>query len=88
MRNLMSIMALPGYIVEFTRTSDGFYLARAEGDIGFNVWLGKPNAGSIGKEHSAKSWQRLSFGARKQVVRCARARGVALRVFLPRGVAQ
>ncbi len=88
MRNLMSIMALPGYLVEFTRTSDGFYLARAEGDIGFNVWLGKPNPGRIGKEHSAKSWQRLSFGAQRQVIRCARAKGVVLRVFLPKGVAQ
>jgi len=33
-----------GQYAEITRTSDGFFLGRAHGDIGFNVFLGKPSS--------------------------------------------
>ena len=32
-----------GMYAEITQTSDGFFLGRAHGDCGFNVFLGKPS---------------------------------------------
>ncbi|MCK4448477.1 MAG: hypothetical protein KAW56_15525 [Candidatus Marinimicrobia bacterium] len=33
-----------GQYAEITRTSDGFFLGRLEGDCGFNSFLGKPSS--------------------------------------------
>ena len=40
---LIRLMNLrPTGAVDVCRTSDGFYMGRAEGDMGYNMFLGKP----------------------------------------------
>jgi len=38
-----------GRFAEVTETSDGFFLAREHGDIGFNQFLGKPSDAARGR---------------------------------------
>jgi hypothetical protein len=85
--HLLQVMALPAPFVDVTVTTDGFYLARVRGDVGFNRFLGRPNPGpDVGQVYARGVWQSLDVGERRDVVRAARARGVNLRRFLPRRV--
>jgi len=85
MQKLHTLMALPE-VAEITVTSDGFFLARQMGDIGFNLFLGQPNPGEIGREYSAGIWAGFTFAERKAVVRAAHRIGVNLRIFLPKRI--
>jgi len=38
-----------GLYAEITRTSDGFFLGRVEGDIGFNDFLGEPSKEALAR---------------------------------------
>lgn len=54
-----------GQFTEVTETSDGFFLGRAKGDIGFNAFLGKPS--EIAKERTRKVYSKLSPAEKTQV---------------------
>lgn len=87
MKELIRLLNIPDAFraVELMRTSDGFYLARQEGDCGFNLFLGVPSARpGPGREATLQMWAGHSFGQRRRTVRAARAARCELRRFLPR----
>lgn len=85
MRELLQVMNLePLQLVAVMVTSDGFYLGRERGDIGFNAFLGMPRPGSFAVSESWRKFRGLNLAGRKGVVRAARASNVRLRTFLPR----
>ncbi len=72
MNELLKLLALPVslHIVGMTWTSDGFLLARVEGDCGFNLFLGSPSFGpGPGEDYRRSIWNGFGFGARRRVVR-------------------
>jgi hypothetical protein len=54
-----------GEYEEVTETSDGFFLARPKGSIGFDAFLGKPS--EVAKERTRKIYSKLSPAERTQV---------------------
>jgi hypothetical protein len=54
-----------GNLEEVTETSDGFFLGRAKGDIGFNAFLGKPS--DIAKARTRALYGKLSPAEKSQV---------------------
>ena len=66
---MLRLMSLPRHFVGVTRTSDGFYIAQVEGDVGYNAFLGKPqpvHAGP-GLDNALRIWAGLSDEERKAV---------------------
>jgi len=55
-----------GRFAETTMTSDGFFLGRRPGDIGFNEFLGWPSEAAI--ERTRNLFQRLSPESQDRVV--------------------
>ena len=87
MKELMRLMNLPRSFVSFTRTSDGFYLAQELGDIGFNVFLGRPSHHpGFGRDASFSTWRGFTFGQRRRAVCAARRMNMSLRDWLPRQI--
>jgi hypothetical protein len=43
MQNLMRVMNLPPGLHSITVTSDGYVMGMREGDVGYNLFFGKPN---------------------------------------------
>ena len=75
---LMDFLALPSDFVGLTQTSDGFFLAKGWGEIGYNHFLGKP---ALSHEGPGKEWRRamvaqLTFSERKRLVRVLRSCGI------------
>ena len=72
--NLIDLMNLgPLGVTDVVRTSDGFYLGRAPGDIGYNVFIGKPSPPheGPGRERSLALWEGLTVQERNAVrMRC------------------
>ena len=68
--NLMNLNLLG--LADVVRTSDGFYLGRAPGDIGHNVFIGCPNPNEgPGRERSREVWEALTSQERGAVrARC------------------
>jgi hypothetical protein len=63
MENLLKVMAIPTSRYDgVCRTSDGFYMGRERGDIGYNAFLGSPSlrCEGPGYEFRIKAWERLS----------------------------
>jgi len=60
--NLLNLMNLgPLGVADVIRTSDGFYLGQAPGDIGYNVFIGSPSTHEgPGRERSRKVWDALT----------------------------
>lgn len=81
-QGLLSVMHLPPRVVEVTKTSDGMYLAREQGDCGFNFFLGRPNSRPQA-ETVELAWQSFRQNPRG-IVKAARMAGVVLRDFLPK----
>jgi len=85
METLLKVCALPpSQFCEVTRTSDGYYLARAVGDIGLNAFLGRPNPKPkrVTLDRSWGIFRALTLAQRKHLVHLARSRNVILRDFL------
>lgn len=90
METLLRICALSSFFVDIMRTTDGHYLARERGDIGFNAFMGKPNPRPM-ESTLQRAWGifcGLSLSERKGIVRLARAKNVNLRDFLKKGGAR
>lgn len=86
MKDLIRLINLPRNTIEITITRDGYYLGRAEDDIGFNQFFGKPSHHKgIGRDTSIQTWKNFSFSQRKNVIRVAKRVRVKLRNFLPKG---
>ena len=71
--NLINLMCLgPLGVTGVVRTSDGFYIGQAPGDIGYNVFIGKPaQHEGPGREHSRAVWEGLTVQERNLVrIRC------------------
>ena len=72
--NLIDLMNLgPLGVEDVVRTSDGFYLGQAPGDIGYNVFIGKPDPvhEGPGVERSRAVWEGLTVQQRNAVrMRC------------------
>ena len=68
--NLMNLRLLG--IADVIRTSDGFYMGRSPGDIGYNVFIGKPNPNEgPGRRRSRAVWEVLTEHERGAVLaRC------------------
>lgn len=62
---------------DFVVTSDGHFLAQAYGDLGYNIFLGRPSFHpGPGKDQTKAVWSGMSFGERKRFVRSAKAYGL------------
>ena len=82
METLLDLLNLPPTLAEVTVTSDGYYMARADGDCGFNVFLGKPSLHpGPGQDRTRAQWRKLSKSERAGVRKLAAARGVNLATF-------
>lgn len=82
--NLMRLMNFPRTMRERTadicRTSDGCYLRREVGDIGFNHFLGRPagpHAGP-GRDQMLGAWRALTDGEKRGAIAAAVSRGIDL----------
>jgi hypothetical protein len=53
-----------GNFVEVTETSDGFFLGRPKGSIGFDAFLGKPS--EIAKERTNNIYEKLTENEKKE----------------------
>lgn len=74
MTNLLRLMNLPpSRFSGVVRTSDGFYIARENGDIGYNAFLGQPSPlhEGPGLEHTLSVWNSLGKLDRQMVVTLA-----------------
>ena len=70
MENLINLMNLQITGIESViRTSDGFYLGREPGDIGYNMFIGCPSTPhpGPGRDRTQKVWQSLNKQEREQV---------------------
>ena len=63
-----------GRFAEVTLTSDGFFLGRAWGDIGFNHFLGTPSAAAIGRTQTL--FKKLSKDHQAELLRTLHARRI------------
>ena len=76
MGKLMQVMGLGGAPYELEaicRTSDGFYMGQLVGDIGYNVFIGKPAKPhpGPGRDLTLSVWEGLSEQERKQILSLA-----------------
>src|SRR3990167_5095972 len=76
MANLMRLMNLGGHpanLEAVCRTSDGFYMGREAGDIGYNVFIGKPSAphAGPGQDMMLTHWKSLDRTAQIAVIALA-----------------
>ena len=81
MRNLLRLMSVPAdRVAEVTKTSDGFYMARARGDSGFNLFLGRPAPphDGPGRNTMLRHWVAMTEPERRLVVALAQAKGIDL----------
>lgn len=71
-RNLLDLMNLQRF-AGVVKTSDGYYIARANGDLGYNDFLGRPTAPHPGPGRDAmlRIWNSLSHEERMAVYRLA-----------------
>ncbi len=63
-----------GRFAEVTLTSDGFFLGRAWGDIGFNQFLGEPSAAAIARTQNL--FKKLSKDHQQEILRALNARNI------------
>ncbi len=63
-----------GRFAEVTVTSDGFFLARDRGDIGFNQFLGAPSPAAL--DRTRQLFAQLDERHQREVVRTLRAHGI------------
>src|SRR2546428_9665793 len=63
-----------GRFAEVTLTSDGFFLGRAWGDIGFNHFLGEPSAVAIARTQTL--FKKLSKDHQQELLRKLQARSI------------
>lgn len=86
MINLINLMNIPqDTIAEVTRTTDGFFLARPIGSIGFDLFLGNPNPGpGPGRDRSRSVFRSLSYSAKRTTASTAKRLGFSLRLFVGR----
>ena len=68
-------------LVDLTKTSDGFYLGRKIGDIGFNTFIGKPKPvhSGPGLNRSKCTWQSLDDTEKTLVKAIAYNKGISLK---------
>src|SRR3972149_11010514 len=76
MGKLMRVMGLGGAPYELEaicRTSDGFYMGQLAGDLGYNIFIGKPAKPhpGPGRDLTLSAWRGLSEQERKQVLALA-----------------
>lgn len=70
---LLRVMCIPGplrlQIIQICRTSDGVYLFRCEGEIGYDHFLGKPYPvhPGPGLEWTTQIWNNLTSDQQKEV---------------------
>lgn len=83
MKELIAVLNLPSSLAAVCRTSDGYYIARAKGDIGFNQFLGAyaPHPGP-GRDRSRQTFRAFTWGQKRAAVKQARKASVPLRTFL------
>lgn len=83
MDELMALLNIPEGVAEVTLTSDGFFLARASGDIGFNMFLGRPSFHpGPGRDLTRRVWGQLTFAGRRRAIRQARRFRIPIRRLL------
>jgi hypothetical protein len=63
-----------GRFAEITITSDGYFLGRAWGDIGFNHFLGQPSSAAIARTQAL--FDKLPEEHQAALIRTLRARGI------------
>jgi len=81
MTNLIDLVNLsPTGAIEITKTGDGHYLGRADGDIGFNIFIGQPSAPHEGPglTRSLSIWSWLSQPQKIAVVALSESLGINL----------
>ena len=77
---LIELMNLHPYrdgTIALCRTVDGCYLAQRAGDVGYNVFIGRPSAPhpGPGRDRMLETWRRMTPAERLSVVALARAGG-------------
>ena len=82
---LLRIMHLPEDVVDVTSDGTGNYLGMLQGDVGYNLYLGKPNPRPQWTTVQL-AWQHWTRNKpyQRAVVNVAKAKGVRLRDFLPK----
>jgi hypothetical protein len=65
-----------GRLAEVTETSDGFFLGRARGDIGFNHFLGRPSQAALGR--TRRLFAQLNERQKEAVIRALGAHRIPL----------
>jgi hypothetical protein len=85
MKNLMKLLNLPyRSLASITLDSDGNYLGMEEGDIGYNIFFGKPNIGKggIGDRHMIDTWRGFTLEEKGEVTAEAIVQGIPLHTYL------
>ena len=65
-----------GRFAEVTITTDGFFLGRRHGDIGFNDFLGRPSQAAVNRTRIL--YQKLSSESQKKIMRIFIRKGFPL----------
>ena len=63
-----------GRFVEVAETSDGYFLGRRPGDIGFDVFLGQPSEAA--KQRTGELFKKLSKCSQEQTTALLRAKSI------------
>lgn len=81
---LMDFLALPDDYVDICQTSDGYFLARGYGEVGYNHFLGKPSLAheGPGKAYRRDMWHQLTFSERKRLVTIMRGAKLSIHTAL------
>ena len=78
---LLKLMCIPtSTFQDVVKTSDGYYLGMAHGDIGYNAFLGQPRRPheGPGRDSMLRVWTGLTRDERLGVLMLAQAKGVDL----------
>ena len=78
MGRLMAMMCLGGHPQELEavcRTSDGFYMGQETGDVGYNVFIGKPNTNAqpSTRDLQHEQWEGYTLQQKVEVLGLAEA---------------
>ena len=68
-----------GRFAEVTVTSDGFFLGRAPGDVGFNHFLGQPSRAAV--DRTRQLFARLNEPHRLELIHALKACGIPPRAL-------
>ena len=80
-KNLLRLMSIPiSHFRDVTKTSDGFYIAMGDDDIGYNHFLGSPSPPhpGPGKNAMLQTWRGLNKSEKRAVICLAQSKNINL----------